>query len=356
MEPSHMGPGKGGFFGCACFFTENLFLPRYGLHLRYFGDPEQLRRDYGPALRQRGCRSEEEFKAVIQEVEKEVQRRKELERQSRERKAIISQNYKPKHPQVYTLQESFLAPEFLKIVKYCTSSGACLQGLLSHVEVISDKRIYRLPVFAKEFCQAFIEELENFEQSEMPKGRPNSMNNYGVLLNELGMDEGFITPLREKYLQPLAAWLYPDCGGGCLDSHKAFVVKYALQEDLDLSSHYDNAEVTLNVSLGKEFTEGNLYFAEFRQDAKAVPKYIEVEHMPLYGLLHRGGQMHGALPIASGERWNLIIWMRASAIRNNLCPMCNREPQLVEAEGFGEGFTSSLQQGQPKTVDACSLT
>lgn len=86
-----------------------------------------------------------------------------------------------------------------------------------------------------------------------------------VLLNELGMDETFITPLREKYLRPITALLYPDLGGSCLDSHKAFVVKYSLHEDLDLSSHYDNAEVTLNVSLGKDFTEGNLYFGDFNQ-------------------------------------------------------------------------------------------
>lgn len=79
------------------------------------------------------------------------------------------------------------------------------------------------------------------------------------------MDETFITPLREKYLRPITALLYPELGGARLDSHKAFVVKYSLHQDLDLSSHYDNAEVTLNVSLGKEFTEGNLYFGDFSQ-------------------------------------------------------------------------------------------
>ena len=85
-----------------------------------------------------------------------------------------------------------------------------------------------------------------------------------MLLNELGFDEGLITPLRERYLGPIASLLYPDCGGGCLDSHKAFVVKYDLKEDLDLSYHYDNAEVTLNVSLGKDFTGGNLYFGDMK--------------------------------------------------------------------------------------------
>lgn len=86
-----------------------------------------------------------------------------------------------------------------------------------------------------------------------------------ILLNELGFDEGLITPLRERYLHPLTSLLYPDCGGRCLDSHKAFVVKYDMNEDLDLSYHYDNAEVTLNVSLGKDFTGGTLYFGDMRQ-------------------------------------------------------------------------------------------
>lgn len=86
-----------------------------------------------------------------------------------------------------------------------------------------------------------------------------------ILLNELGFDESFITPLREVYLRPLTALLYSDCGGSCLDSHKAFVVKYAMREDLELCYHYDNAEVTLNVSLGKDFTEGNLFFGDMRQ-------------------------------------------------------------------------------------------
>lgn len=342
------------FRACACFFSANIFVELCGMHVCY-RDERQLRRDYGRALRERGCGSEEQMAAVLREIEAEVERRKHLVHQSAERKAIISQCYKRKHSEVYTLQDSFLAPGFLEIVRYCTSPDANLHGLLRYTESFSEKRIFRLPVFTEEFCQAFIEELENFEQSDMPKGRPNSMNNYGVLLNELGMDESFITPLREKYLRPITALLYPDVGGACLDSHKAFVVKYSLHEDLDLSSHYDNAEVTLNVSLGKDFTEGNLYFGEFRQDPSPVPNYIEVEHVATQGLLHRGGQIHGALPIASGERWNLIIWMRSSAIRNQLCPMCNQKPQLVEAEGFGDGFTETCEEDVPETVDLCSV-
>lgn len=78
----------------------------------------------------------------------------------------------------------------------------------------------------------------------------------------------------------------------------------------------------------------------------------EVEHRVTEGVLHRGQHMHGALPISSGQRWNLIVWMRASRQRNQLCPMCNRKPELVEGEGFADGFTHSPDGGHA----SCLLT
>ncbi|XP_041855268.1 2-oxoglutarate and iron-dependent oxygenase domain-containing protein 2 isoform X3 [Melanotaenia boesemani] len=256
-----------------------------------------------------------------------------------ERAASIKQTYRPLHPHVYHLQEAYVTPKLKQIVQYCRSSLASEEGLLEFLEKEAAPRVYRFPVFEKSFCEALVEELEHFEQSSAPKGRPNTMNHYGILLNELGFDESFITPLREQYLHPLTSLLFPDCGGHYLDSHKAFVVKYDMNEDLDLSYHYDNAEVTLNVSLGKEFTEGNLYFGDMRQVPVNETECTEVEHRVTEGLLHRGQHMHGALPISQGQRWNLIIWMRASPERNKLCPMCNRKPSLVVGEGFADGFT-----------------
>ena len=87
-----------------------------------------------------------------------------------------------------------------------------------------------------------------------------------LLLNELGFDEGFTNPLRVSYLNPVSKLLFPDCVREGLDSQRAFVVNYCADEDkkkdIGLSSHYDNAEVTLNVSLGKDFTDGELYFMD----------------------------------------------------------------------------------------------
>lgn len=35
-------------------------------------------------------------------------------------------------------------------------------------------------MFTASFCRALLDELEHFECSNLPKGRPNTMNNYGV--------------------------------------------------------------------------------------------------------------------------------------------------------------------------------
>ncbi|XP_054467492.1 2-oxoglutarate and iron-dependent oxygenase domain-containing protein 2 [Anoplopoma fimbria] len=330
--------GSRQFYVCNCFTTDNIFLEDYKLHVRFLSE-QQFRLDYQSTLRRLGCVTDQQFEDVLNKISQEVDRRRRLSVTSAERAVAIKDTYQPLHPNVYHLQESFLAPKFKQIVEYCRSSNISEECLGDLLEEEAAARVYRFPVFEKSFCEELVEELEHFEKSSAPKGRPNTMNHYGILLNELGFDEGFITPLRELYLHPLTSRLYPDCGGRCLDSHKAFVVKYDMNEDLDLSYHYDNAEVTLNVSLGKDFTEGNLYFGDMRQVPLSEMECSEVQHRVTEGLLHRGQHMHGALPISSGQRWNLIIWMRASQERNKLCPMCNRRPMLVEGEGFADGFT-----------------
>lgn len=64
-----------------------------------------------------------------------------------------------------------------------------------------------------------------------------------VLLDELGMNEGFLTLLRSKYFQPLSQLLFPEADRHEFDSHKAFTVDYEEGKDIDLALHFDNAEV-----------------------------------------------------------------------------------------------------------------
>ena len=49
--------------------------------------------------------------------------------------------------------------------------------------------------------------------------------------------------------------------------------------------------------------------------------------------------MHFAQAIESGQRDNLILWMRSSSVRNIQCPMCEQKPDLVPSQGYGDGFT-----------------
>lgn len=174
-----------------------------------------------------------------------------------------------------------------------------------------------------------------------------------MLLNELGFDEGLLTTLRERYLSVVAGHLFSESGGATLDSHRAFVVSYGPEADLDLDLHYDNAEVTVNISLDDQFQDGELYIGRMHSDLQSTPhsstpEYCSCQHKLGYGLFHRGQQMHGALPLSAGVRHNLIMWMRSSVTRNQLCPMCQRKPDLVKVTGTGDGFSAF-------DVDVCSV-
>lgn len=168
-----------------------------------------------------------------------------------------------------------------------------------------------------------------------------------VNLGEIGFDEHFLKPLRELYLSPIAKLLFSDCGGHNLDSHRAFTVSYGPSADCDLDLHFDNGEVTANICLScdedSDTVGGEVYFDGMRTNRKrtaAEPSYVGCPHRLGYGLLHRSQQLHGALPMACGSsRRNLIIWMRSSGERNRLCPMCDCQPDLVETEGPGDGFS-----------------
>ena len=77
----------------------------------------------------------------------------------------------------------------------------------------------------------------------------------------------------------------------------------------------------------------------FRGDSGKEFDISIYEHNFAYGILHRGRHLHKALPIESGERLNLIIWMRSSKIRNKLCPMCQKTPNKIPVPFYGDGFT-----------------
>ena len=72
----------------------------------------------------------------------------------------------------------------------------------------------RVPVFSAAFCAKLREECAHFERSGMPLSRPNTMNDNGLLLFELGAYENLLDPLVRDYVAPVAAALFGDEGRG----------------------------------------------------------------------------------------------------------------------------------------------
>eukprot|EP00854_Cymbomonas_tetramitiformis_P003010 gene3010-3827_t len=84
--------------------------------------------------------------------------------------------------------------------------------------------VYSFPLFREDFCAMFLEEMDNFYASGLPVRRPNSMNNYGIIVNEIGM-ERMIDVLQQQVLQPISALLFGE-EGAQLDRHHCFMVQY----------------------------------------------------------------------------------------------------------------------------------
>lgn len=68
------------------------------------------------------------------------------------------------------------------------------------------------------------------------------MNNYGVILNSIGLESTMDT-IQRAYVRPLANALFPK--DGCdVDHHHSFMVQYKEGQDLGLDMHTDACDVS----------------------------------------------------------------------------------------------------------------
>jgi hypothetical protein len=124
-------------------------------------------------------------------------------------------------------------------------------------------------------------------------------------------------------LQPLSALLFGKVGEA-FDTHHSFMVQYKAGEDLGLDMHTDDADVTFNVCLGKNFTGAGLTFCGTLSTAHRVLCVLTTslsagtigtsghrhfnhcyKHQKGVALMHLGNRRHGADDIESGERY---VW------------------------------------------------
>ena len=301
---------------CKCFLKRNIYVKEWQVHVT-FVDREQFKVDYAHR-----CPSEQ----ILSAIETEVKRRKGLQDERGRNRRLLENAYAPADEEVYHFSLNFLDPNF------------------GNTKPLG-RQVFTMPVFTKEFCEKLLREIKSVKGSGLPLTRPNSMNKSGLLLDDVGFTK-FFDEFRTKYLQPICDSTFPDLGFTDLDTHRAFIVHYKADDneefDRGLDNHYDNAELTLNVSLSATHEGGELVFDGFKREPPGSSgALLACEHRSGHGILHRGDHIHRALPIESGERWNLILWLRSSEHRNRDCPMCGEIPDLSEvASGsYGDGFT-----------------
>ncbi len=182
------------------------------------------------------------------------------------------------------------------------------------------KGVYSFPLFTSSFCERLITIIDSYESSTLPKRRPNTMNNYGMVTNDIGL-KPFIDALLTKIIHPMAEKCFPnEVFTSTLDHHHTFVVVYKGEElgagDRKLDMHHDASEITLNVCLGRQnFKASGLRFCGNFGDSNHRQQQYQHEHTIGHAVMHLGRHRHGADEIMEGERINLIIWARSSSFR-----------------------------------------
>eukprot|EP00039_Didymoeca_costata_P033285 m.41655 g.41655 ORF g.41655 m.41655 type:complete len:467 (+) comp9795_c0_seq1:84-1484(+) len=226
----------------------------------------------------------------------------------------VAKQYKLKHSSLKTFDlESHLSPELVYALKQPNRSA--LISLATPVP--GTYGVYMIPILSEAFMLMLRDELD-YAQSQKERiswTRPNTMNNFGFVLEELGLGsllDGFlqhvVTPLAKTFLHDWSE---------SLDSHHVFTIRYSVGEDLDLDRHMDLSEVTLNVCLGGTFEGADVYFDGHRGHSSEATEDAKVTHRPGYGLFHVGQHWHGSNTLTSGQRENLVFWGRSSQFQSS---------------------------------------
>ena len=98
------------------------------------------------------------------------------------------------------LFESLLRDEWLTSEARAVAAAAW-EGYLHDAVLRESPGIYSFELFSKTFCETFLREVDNYDSSGLPVRRPNSMNMYGLIVNEIGMRDA-VTELQQEILWP----------------------------------------------------------------------------------------------------------------------------------------------------------
>jgi len=222
---------------CNCYYTEHYFVEKVQnrtlrLHLSYDGSDEsiqdQLTKNYGLVNDDGDLDlTAEEFGVLKMILQTERERRLNLWGSHNHRKMLCSNLFpeEKRNIQAYHLKtindnegESWLTKscmEALDLTKRSSSGGdptlISAKELLAVAggEEIVKGRVFALPILNKKSCKLLDNELCLFADTcKDIKGRPNTMNRNGVLLDEASMSAGVTSALLENVITPLARCLF----------------------------------------------------------------------------------------------------------------------------------------------------
>ncbi|CAK0904087.1 unnamed protein product [Prorocentrum cordatum] len=223
-----------------------------------------------------------------------------------EHESATARKYRPlqKHPALFDTesgwQEDWFDADFLAAMRADTD-----EAWSSAVEEHLPGALFSCRMFSKKFCDMLIEEVDNFAATGLPARRPNSMNNYGIILNEIGW-KPMVNVLQDNILARIAARYWPHIAP--FDGHHTFIVRYKENEDRGLDMHTDDSDVTFNLCLGREFSGAGLSFCGVMGQPDHRRHSFTYKHNIGRCCWHLGRQRHGADDITAGERLNLIVW------------------------------------------------
>jgi len=254
---------------------------------------------------------------------KHFRKEKEDNRLYKEYKQTIQKNYKHIFPELLTLKQSFFVPSFWNTIFPADQST----DKSNYLKILTEESpgIFAFDMLTPEYCEKLLAEIENFEkwciEHHLKVSRPNSMNNYGAILDDFGFSD-ILQEWVNTFITPFVTHLYPHLAEFELEDHHGFVVEYKMGKDEKLDFHVDDSEVTLNVCLGRSFKEGTLFFEGVRceEHQQTPPKKTEhfiYPHKAGKAIFHLGKHRHGANPIIAGERYNLILWCRSADYRES---------------------------------------
>mmetsp|Transcript_54422 Transcript_54422/g.100559 ORF Transcript_54422/g.100559 Transcript_54422/m.100559 type:complete len:543 (-) Transcript_54422:71-1699(-) len=281
-------------------------------------------------------------------------------KEERERRLDIINTYRAgrRHPRLYAAEQGWEESWFDPGLWASIADGS-VETIRAFVTEEATE-VYSFPLFTPEFCEMYIEEIYSFYASGLPARRPNSMNNYGVVVNEIGL-EPMNDMLQIRILQPIARALFGNIGAHLGHQH-TFIVRYKVGEDLGLDMHTDDSDVTFNVCLGKDFSGAGLQFCGNQAESTHRKASKVYHHVKGRCVVHLGHRRHGADDITEGERLNLIIWnhnpeYRRSRLyaRHNMQKPSTYEKEQDPPDPVCVSFTHDRDYGIFKPYSAKSL-